>query len=127
MAGEIDRFLEEPRDLSVTLAEVIRQTGLLERRVGTLLFKDMLALYFSPNRPELQPWMEHPLIARVIEEFQRAGDQGVIRTDDADPANSAIFFFLGLFALFITYDRTAHRNAVLEQYVRVLLRGLEVP
>ena len=125
MAGDIDRFLAQPRDLSATLAEVIRQTALLERRVGTPLFKDMLALYFSPNRPELQPWMEHPLISRVIEEFQHAGDQGDIRTDDADPANSATFFFLGLFALLITHDRTASRNAVLEQYVTVLLRGLE--
>src|SRR3954470_19332271 len=45
MAGELDRFLTTPRDLAAILAEVIRQTGLLERRVGSLLFKDMIALY----------------------------------------------------------------------------------
>src|SRR6187200_1162652 len=35
MAADIDRFLAQPRDLSATLAEVIRQTARLERRVGT--------------------------------------------------------------------------------------------
>ncbi|HKY17123.1 MAG TPA: TetR/AcrR family transcriptional regulator [Microthrixaceae bacterium] len=126
MAGVVDRFLTTPRELSETLAEVIRQTGLLERRIGTPLFKDMVALYFSPGRPELQPWMEHPLITRVIEEFRHAGDQGRIRTDDADAENSGIFFFLGLFALLVTHDRSALRSTVLEQYAAVLLRGLEV-
>ncbi len=125
MAGVLERFLTTPRDLSATLAEVIRQTALLERRVGTLLFKDMVALYFSPTRPELQPWTEHPLITRVIEEFQRAGDQGTIRTDEADAANSGMYFFLGLFAVLITQERSANRNLVLDQFVKVLLRGIE--
>jgi AcrR family transcriptional regulator len=126
MAGELNRFLATPKDLSATLSEVIRQTGLLERRIGSLLFKDMVALYFSPTRPELQPWTEHPVIVRVIEEFQRAADRGEIRTDEADPANSGMFFFLGLFALLITRERSTSRNAALEQFVKVLLRGVEV-
>jgi AcrR family transcriptional regulator len=125
MAGELERFLARPRALSDTLSEVIRQTGLLERRVGTPLFNDMVALYFSPTRPELQPWTEHPVISRVIEEFQRAGDRGEIRTDEADAANSATFFFLGLFALLITHERSAGRRRVLEQFVKVLLRGVD--
>jgi AcrR family transcriptional regulator len=125
MAGELDRFLAKPRDLSAVLAEVIRQTGLLERRVGSLLFTDMIALYFTPSRPELQPWTDHPVIARVIEEFRRAGDEGRIRTDDADPANTAMYFFLGLFALLVTQERSAKRAAALDQYVKVLLRGVD--
>jgi len=124
MAGELDRYLARPRDLSATLQEVIRQTGLLERRLGSLLFTDMIALYFSPSRPELQPWMDHPLIGRVIEEFQRAGDRGDIRTDEADAANTAMFFFLGLFALLVTQEKSANRTAALHQYVQVLLRGV---
>jgi TetR/AcrR family transcriptional repressor of uid operon len=124
MAGELDRFLAKPRDLSSTLSEVIRQTALLERRVGSLLFTDMIALYFSPTRPELQPWMDHPVISRVIEEFQHAGDRGDIRTDEADAANTAMFFFLGLFALLVTQPRSANRTTALEQYVKVLLRGV---
>jgi AcrR family transcriptional regulator len=125
MAGELDRFLAKPRDLSAVLAEVIRQTGLLERRVGSLLFTDMIALYFTPSRPELQPWTDHPVIARVIEEFRRAGDEGRIRTDDADPANTAMYFFLGLFALLVTQERSSKRAAALDQYVKVLLRGVD--
>ena len=125
MAAELERFLATPRELSDTLAEVIRQTGLLERRVGTPLFKDMIALYFSPSRPELQRWQDHPVIARVIEELRLAGDRGDIRTDDADPLNTAMFFFLGLFALLVTQERSTARAEALAQFVRVLLRGVE--
>ncbi len=52
----------------------------LERRLGTVLFKDMLALYFSPTRPELRLWPDHPLIVRVIAEFERARDRGELAT-----------------------------------------------
>jgi len=127
MAAVLDRFLATPRDLRTMLTEVIRQAGLLERRLGAALFKDMLALYFSPARPELEAWADHPLIGRVIEEFERARDDGEIHDDDIDDVNSATFFFLGLYALLITHDRTPQRGVVLEQFVTVLLRGLETP
>ena len=69
MAAELDRFLNARHELEATLVEVVRMTVALERRLGPLLFKDMLALYFSPNRKELQPWSDHPVIA--------PGDSGV--------------------------------------------------
>jgi len=125
MAQDLDRFLGSPRTVGELLVEVIRLTALLERRIGTLLFKDMTALYFSPTRPELQPWADHPVIARVVDEFRKAADRGEIRTDHADPANSAMFFFLGLFAVLVTQDRSTRRAAALEQFVAVLLAGLE--
>ncbi len=125
VAAEIERFLNAPRDLRATLMEVIRRSESLERRVGTTLFKDLLALYFSPSRPELQLWTDHPLISRIHEEFERTRSAGGVDADgEVDPDNSAIFFFVGLYALFVTYDRGAERSAVLEQYVNVLLRGL---
>ena len=61
----------------------------------------------------------------MIEEFQIAGDQGKIRTDEADAANSGMYFFLGLFALLITRERSANRTVALDQFVKVLLRGIE--
>ncbi len=125
MATEIGRFLKTPRDLRATLMEVIGRSESLERRVGTTLFKDLLALYFSPSRPELQLWADHPLINRIHEEFERTRPAGgIVANGDVDPDNSAIFFFVGLYALFVTYDRGAERSAVLKQYVNVLLRGL---
>jgi len=126
LAGELDRFLTSTRDLRSTLLEVLRLAASLERRLGAVLFGDLLALYFSPRRAELRLWPDHPLITRVIAEFELARDRGDIRDDpEVDPANAAIFFFMGFFALLITYDRSAERNRVLEQNVTVLLRGLE--
>jgi len=126
LAGELDRFLAKPRDLKTTMLEVVRLGTSLERRVGSILFKDMVALYFSPTRPELRLWPDHPLIARVVTEFERARERGEISADPAvDPANAAIFFFMGYFALLITHNRAAERNVVLEQSLTVMLRGLE--
>jgi AcrR family transcriptional regulator len=126
LAGELDRFLATARDLHATLREVVRLAAALERRLGAALFKDMVALYFSPTRAELTLWPDHPLITRVVEEFGLARDRGEIVDDPAiDPANAAIFFFMGFFALLITYERSPARNAVLEQSMTVLLRGLE--
>jgi AcrR family transcriptional regulator len=127
MAAELDRFLRSPKALKEVLAEVLRLTASLERRLGRVLFKDMLALYFAPTRPELTLWPDHPLIARVITEFEGARDRGEIHDDPSlRPANAAIFFFMGFFALLITQERSSGRNEVLEQSIDVLLRGLEL-
>ena len=57
---------------------------------------------------------------------ERARDRGEITDDPAvDPANAAVFFFMGFFALLVTYERSSARNAVLEQNLTVMLRGLE--
>lgn len=124
MAAELDRFLRTPRTLRQTLVEVVRMATSLERRVGSLLFKDMLALYFSPTRPELRLWPDHPLIARVVAEFERARERGGLDRE-AEPADSAMIFLLGLYALLITQDRNAARAGVLERFVSTVLRGLE--
>jgi AcrR family transcriptional regulator len=125
LAGELDRFLATPRDLRSTLEESVRLAAALERRLGTALFRDMVRLYFTPSRPELSLWPEHPLISRVVVEFERARDRGEIPDDPAvDPGTTAVFFFMGFFALLVTYERTAERNRMLEQYMTVLLRGL---
>lgn len=126
LATELDRYLSAPRDLRSTLLEVVRLAASLERRLGPILFKDLIALYFSPTRVELRLWPEHPFIARVVTEFHLARDRGEIYDDpEVDPANAAIFFFMGFFALLVTYERSAARNALLEQSIAVLLRGLE--
>jgi TetR/AcrR family transcriptional regulator, repressor for uid operon len=125
MTAELDRFLAEARDLRATLHEVVRMSGTVERRLGAVLFRDLLGLYFAPMRPELQLWPDHPLIARVVAEFERARDRGELRPDPGvDPASAAVFFLMGYFALQVTYERSAERDRMLEQNITVLLRGL---
>ena len=123
MAAELDRFLNARHELEATLVEVVRMTVALERRLGPLLFKDMLALYFSPNRKELQPWSDHPVITRVIQEFDVAQRDGRFRKD-VESSDVAMIFLLGLYALLLTQDRNAERTRVLEEYVSTVLRGL---
>lgn len=125
LAAELERFLTTPRELRSTLLEVVRLAASLERRLGAALFKDLLALYFSPTRDELRLWPEHPLIVRVVTEFERAHERGEIGGDGVEPANAAIFLFMGFFALLVTHPRSAARDAVLEQNLTVVLRGLE--
>ena len=125
LAAELDRFLATKRDLRSTLVEVVRLAASLERRLGKGLFKDLIALYFSPNRVELRLWAEHPLIARVVTEFGLARDRGEIIDDPTiDPGNAALVFFMGFFALLVTFERSA-RDALLDQSIALLLRGLE--
>ena len=42
----------------------------MERRAGKLLFREMLALHFSPNRPEALPgtdqWSDYPMMSLVV-------------------------------------------------------------
>lgn len=125
MAEELDRFLADDHDLRATLLEVAERAVALERRLGTVLFKDMLGLYFAPSRPELLLWDEHPLIERIVAEFERAHEAGEIAADAVDLANGAVFFFVGLYALLATNDRSPERAEAIEQYVQLLFRGLE--
>ena len=124
MATELERFLATPRDLESTLREVLRLTTALERRVGRVLFSEMLGLYFSPRRPELKLWPEHPLIARTVVEFERGFDSGDLAREP-EPANGATFFFFGLYGLLSVYDRSPQRSHMLDQLVTVVLRGVE--
>jgi TetR/AcrR family transcriptional regulator, repressor for uid operon len=76
-ATEFARFLDEPHDLPTALAEVVRLVAALEQRLGGLLFKDVLALHFSPSRPKRdEEWTDHPVIALLVREIERARDDG---------------------------------------------------
>src|SRR3979411_1182426 len=49
MATELARFLDDPHELTSALAKVVELVAALEQRLGSLLFKDVLALHFSPS------------------------------------------------------------------------------
>jgi hypothetical protein len=97
----------------------------LERRLGDVLFKDFLALHFSQTRPPAENEMDHPLILAVAQGIQRGQETGDI-DPEVIPLNSAVFFLLGLYALLITTNAWPTRDAMLEDYVKRTLRGMEV-
>lgn len=126
MAKELDSYLATPRDVHAILSEFVRLTMAMERRIGRRLSQDLLTLYFSPTRPELRLWPDHPVIARLIAEFKRARDRDEI-DHDADPTNSVMIFLLGLYGLLLTRDRNAARVDTLEHLVTTTVRGLQRP
>src|SRR3954469_11806095 len=51
IANQFDRFVSKNHDLVAALKEAMRLIMALERRLGPVLFKDVLALHFSSTRP----------------------------------------------------------------------------
>jgi AcrR family transcriptional regulator len=125
MAKQMSRFLESQRDLRSTLKAAVRLVVGLEHRLGDVLFKDFLALHFSQTRPPAENEMDHPLIVAVAQGIQRGQESGDI-DPEVIPLNSAVFFLLGLYALLITTNTWPTRDAMLEDYVKRTLRGMEV-
>lgn len=125
IAKELSRFLTAPHDLESALRKTIQLIVGLERRLGSLLFKELLAIHFSPTRPLDDEWREHPVIVLVVEEIQRARDQGEAEIA-VDPYHSAVFFLLGLYALLTTTSGSkALRANALDNYLITVLRSLE--
>jgi AcrR family transcriptional regulator len=130
LAVQLERFLARPHDLAGVLAETVRLMAQMERRVGKVLFREMLALHFSPNRPEALPgtdqWTEYPLMTLVVGEIGLARDRGEAYPE-ADALRTAQFFLLGLYAVLITsHDHSrAARAEILDNFVATVLRSVE--
>ena len=130
LAAQLEKFLARPHDLAGALAETVRLMAQMERRVGKLLFREMLALHFSPNRPEALPgndqWADYPMMTLVVRAIGLARDRGEAYPE-ADPLRTAQFFMLGLYAVLITspdHSRVA-RAEILDNFVATVLRSVE--
>ena len=130
LAAQLEKFLARPHQLSGALAEVVRLMALMERRVGKVLFREMLALHFSPNRPEVLPgteqWADYPMMTLVVRAIGLARDRGETYPE-ADALRTAQFFMLGLYAMLITshgHSRAA-RAEILDNFVATVLRSVE--
>ena len=75
----------------------------LEQRLGPLLFKELLALHFSPTRPSKDEWTDHPVIVLLVDEIERARGDGVVHPE-VDAFYSATFFLLGIYGVLTTTD-----------------------
>src|SRR3977135_2344219 len=99
MATELARFLDDPHELTSALAKVVELVAALEQRLGSLLFKDVLALHFSPSRPKRdEEWTDHPVIVLLVREIERARDDGEVHPE-VDAFSSAVFFLLGIYGV----------------------------
>ncbi|MFE3543957.1 TetR/AcrR family transcriptional regulator [Nocardia sp. NPDC059177] len=125
IAGELRRFLRTPRDLPEVLAKVVRLVSALERRLGDKLFKDLIAVHFSPTRPLDDTWRERPVITVVAQEIEHAAARGEAQLA-VQSYHSAVFFLLGLYAVLTTTSgATDVRTAALADYLTSTLRSLE--
>jgi TetR/AcrR family transcriptional regulator, repressor for uid operon len=130
LAAQLEKFLVRPHDLPAALNEVVRLMAQMERRVGKTLFREMLALHFSPNRPEVLPgteqWADYPMVALVVRAIGLARDRGETYPE-ADALRTAQFFMLGLYAVLITsHGRPrAARAEILDNFVATVLRSVE--
>ncbi|MEB3979912.1 TetR/AcrR family transcriptional regulator [Mycobacterium sp. 663a-19] len=126
LAGDLTRFVASEPDLWSTMSEVVRLVVAAESRLGTRLFRDVLALHFSQTRPPgFGKPTDHPLVALLAQEIARAQLQGVTHPD-ASPENSALFFLLGIYALLVTHhDSKPARSRVIGEFVASTRRGLE--
>ena len=130
LAGQLSKFLAAPHDLAGALAEVVRLMTVVERRVGKVLFREMLGLHFSPRRPEGLPgadqWSEYPVMTHVVRVIELARERGEVYPG-ADSLRTAQFFLLGLYAMLITSHEQpkAERTEILDNFLATVLRSVE--
>jgi TetR/AcrR family transcriptional repressor of uid operon len=125
VAAEFAKFLADDHDLDITLAEVTRLVLGLEQLLGRRLFKELLALHFSPSRPDSDGWTDHPVIVLLVREIERARGDGEVHPE-VDAFYSATFFLLGIYGVLTTTDNIDTRDTMLAKLVASAVRGLEV-
>jgi TetR/AcrR family transcriptional repressor of uid operon len=125
MAAEFGGFLDEPHDLVTALTEVVHLVAGLERTLGTVLFKEILALHFSPTRPNKDEWVDHPIIVLLVQEIERARGDGEVHPE-VDAFYSAAFFLLGIYGVLTTMSNFDTRETMLATLVATAVRGLEI-
>ena len=124
LAEELSRFLDAPHDLPAVLEKIVTLVLALEEQWGAGLFRDVIGLYFSPNKPEPEQWEQHPTFVLLAAEIERARLRGELY-DDVDCYDSAAFFLIGVHALLTSHRESGRdRDAVLQKFVTSTLRSL---
>lgn len=111
--------------LESMLADLVRETLTSERRLGPVVFRDMLGLHFSSTRPAEDELAEHPLAEFVVTAVSAAQASGQV-APDVDPAEIALFFLTGFFALLATGAHDSHHaDALLRRYATTIVKGVQ--
>ncbi len=125
IAAEFARFLDRPHDMVSALTAVVDLVSNLEQRFGPVLFKEILALHFSPTRPHKDEWTDHPVIVLLVREIERARGDGEVHPE-VDAFYSATFFLLGIYGVLTTTDNSETRDTMLAKLISTAVRGLEI-
>lgn len=123
IAKQLAKFAGAEPELAPALNESVRLVMGLERRMGAALFKDFLALHFSPTRPPTDESRQHPVIVEVARCIEHGRTVGKV-APDVNAMNSAVFFLLGLYALLTTTHGWPGQSVMLEDYVSRNLRSI---
>ena len=125
IAAEFAKYLGDAHGLAAALTEVVHLVAGLEQRLGPLLFKELLALHFSPTRPNKDDWSDHPVIVLLVDEIERARGDGEVHPE-VDAFYSATFFLLGIYGVLTSTDNADNRDTMLTKLIATAVRGLEV-
>jgi AcrR family transcriptional regulator len=125
MAADFARFLDGRHDLMDALNEAVHLVTGLEQRLGSPLFKELLALHFSPTRPTKDEWTDHPVIVLLVSEIERARGDGEVHPA-VDAFYSAAFFLLGVYGTLTTTVNSGTRDTMLAKLIDSAVRGLEI-
>src|SRR5271163_1241462 len=66
IVAKLDNATSQPGDLIAMLRLLVRQVLAAEKRLGPVVFRDMLGLHFSATRPVEDELAEHPLAEFVV-------------------------------------------------------------
>jgi AcrR family transcriptional regulator len=125
IVAELDAAQTENTDLVSVLSMLVRHVVAAERRLGPVVFRDMLGLHFSSARPVEDDVTAHPLAEFVIAAITEAQDAGRV-SREADASELAVFFLTGLFALLATGAQDSPTaDALLSRYVKTIVKGVE--
>ena len=124
MATEFVRYLRRSHDLAAALTKVVGLIAGLEQRLGPVLFRELLALHFSPTRPSDDDWSDHPVIVSLVREIERARGDGEVHPE-VDAFFSAAFFLLGGYGVLTTVTISDTRDAMLANLITTARRRLE--
>ncbi len=115
----------EPDDLMSVLMSLVHQVLDAEKRLGAVVFRDMLGLHFSATRPVEAELAGHPLAEFLVAAFAEAQAAGRVARD-VDAGELAVIFLTGLFALLATgVSASGARGALLDRYVMTIVQGME--
>jgi AcrR family transcriptional regulator len=125
IVAKLDTATIETDDLIAMLRLLVRQVLAAEKRLGPVIFRDMLGLHFTATRPVEDALTEHPLAEFVIAAIADAqAAERVAR--DAEPGELGVIFLTGLFALLATdVGPSRARTALLDRYVKTIVQGME--
>ncbi|WP_292991699.1 TetR/AcrR family transcriptional regulator [Mycobacterium sp.] len=121
IVADLARAHLAPDDLEAALTLLVRRVLGARKRLGTVVFQDMLGLHFSSSRPVEDEFAEHPVAQLLVELITAAQNSGRVAAS-ADAVELAMFFGTGLFALLAT---GSHDMTVLNRYVTTILKGIE--